>query len=273
MNNSPLLRVENVKKYFETPGGQLQAVDGVSFSVNEGETLGVVGESGCGKSTLGRTILLLHKATSGSIHRKNESRSTQWRQLSKSNRNAVETQQSMFSLWIDHGREVKNGTYAYFVACDGRIPEQLPVILSNTAGLQALERNGSGSFLRCRYPGEYIHGETFGIGAMCIDPEAGGRFCISHCRRRPDESQPRKTGHFPGGKAVFLIASLRGSSGKSRDMEVFVQLVNHTLENSFFFFHALLRILLCKDRNSNNPLHLLPMPCMLKRVSAVTDCP
>ena len=46
MNNSPLLRVENVKKYFETPGGQLQAVDGVSFSVNEGETLGVVGESG-----------------------------------------------------------------------------------------------------------------------------------------------------------------------------------------------------------------------------------
>ena len=68
MNNSPLLRVENVKKYFETPGGQLQAVDGVSFSVNEGETLGVVGESGCGKSTLGRTILLLHKATSGSIY-------------------------------------------------------------------------------------------------------------------------------------------------------------------------------------------------------------
>ena len=86
---------------------------------------------------------VLPKATSGSIHQKNESRSTQWRQLSKSNRNAVETQQSMFSLWIDHGREVKNGTYAYFVACDGRIPEQLPVILSNTAGLQALEWNGT----------------------------------------------------------------------------------------------------------------------------------
>lgn len=68
MNNAPLLQVENVKKYFETPGGQLQAVDGVSFSVNEGETLGVVGESGCGKSTLGRTILLLHKATSGAIY-------------------------------------------------------------------------------------------------------------------------------------------------------------------------------------------------------------
>lgn len=38
---------------------------------------------------------------------------------------------------------MKNGTYAYFVACDGRIPEQLPVILSNTAGLQALEWNGT----------------------------------------------------------------------------------------------------------------------------------
>ena len=49
---STLLEVKNLKKYFKTPGGMLHAVDDVSFSINRGETLGVVGESGCGKSTL-----------------------------------------------------------------------------------------------------------------------------------------------------------------------------------------------------------------------------
>ena len=62
-----LLRVEELKKYFKTPKGMLHAVDGVSFSLDEGKTLGVVGESGCGKSTLGRTILGLLDATDGKV--------------------------------------------------------------------------------------------------------------------------------------------------------------------------------------------------------------
>ena len=65
---SELLRVENLKKYFATPHGILHAVDDVSFSLEKGTTLGVVGESGCGKSTLGRTILKLHEPTSGKIY-------------------------------------------------------------------------------------------------------------------------------------------------------------------------------------------------------------
>ena len=62
-----LLDVQHLKKYFKTPGGMLHAVDDVSFTIDSGKTLGVVGESGCGKSTLGRTILGLAPATEGEI--------------------------------------------------------------------------------------------------------------------------------------------------------------------------------------------------------------
>ncbi len=64
---STILEVQNLKKYFQTPHGQLHAVDDVSFSVEKGQTLGVVGESGCGKSTLGRLIVRLLDSTEGKI--------------------------------------------------------------------------------------------------------------------------------------------------------------------------------------------------------------
>ncbi len=71
-----LIKVENLTKHFPiTRGvvfqreiGAVQAVDNVSFEIREGETLGLVGESGCGKSTTGRTILQLHRATSGKVY-------------------------------------------------------------------------------------------------------------------------------------------------------------------------------------------------------------
>ncbi len=67
MASKTILEVQNLTKYFTTPAGQLHAVDGVSFSIEEGKTLGIVGESGCGKSTTGRTILKLIEPTSGKI--------------------------------------------------------------------------------------------------------------------------------------------------------------------------------------------------------------
>ena len=73
-SNRELIRVENLVKYFPVRAGLLQrvvnsvrAVDDVSFTIKEGETLGLVGKSGCGKTTVGRTILRLTEPTSGSI--------------------------------------------------------------------------------------------------------------------------------------------------------------------------------------------------------------
>ena len=65
--SEPLLEVRNLKKYFQTKRGLLYAVDNVSFTIEEGRTLGLVGESGCGKSTTGRAILRLHEPTSGEV--------------------------------------------------------------------------------------------------------------------------------------------------------------------------------------------------------------
>ena len=62
-----ILEVNHLKKYFKTRKGLLHAVDDVSFKLERGTTLGVVGESGCGKSTLGRSILRLIEPTSGEV--------------------------------------------------------------------------------------------------------------------------------------------------------------------------------------------------------------
>jgi oligopeptide/dipeptide ABC transporter ATP-binding protein len=73
--SAPLLEVKNLAMHFPVREGLLRrariynrAVDGVSFSISEGETLGLVGESGCGKTTLGRCVARLYQPTSGSIH-------------------------------------------------------------------------------------------------------------------------------------------------------------------------------------------------------------
>jgi len=70
----PLLEVKDLKQYFPIKAGLMQhvvgyvkAVDGVSFTIQRGRTLGLVGESGCGKTTIGKTILRLNQKTSGQV--------------------------------------------------------------------------------------------------------------------------------------------------------------------------------------------------------------
>ncbi len=75
MADNTVLKVENLKKYFPIKAGvfsktvgHVKAVDGVSFTIDKGETLGLVGESGCGKSTTGRAILRLFEKTDGNVY-------------------------------------------------------------------------------------------------------------------------------------------------------------------------------------------------------------
>lgn len=74
-NEQPILKVVNLKKYYPIKSGIIQhtvgyvkAVDGISFEIKKGTTMGLVGESGCGKSTVGRTILRLLDKTSGKVY-------------------------------------------------------------------------------------------------------------------------------------------------------------------------------------------------------------
>lgn len=82
-----LLEVKHLKKYFKTKNGLLHAVDDVSFVIEKGKTLGVVGESGCGKSTLGRTILGLLDATDGEVwfdgKEVSKAKGRKWKELRK----------------------------------------------------------------------------------------------------------------------------------------------------------------------------------------------
>lgn len=63
----PCIEVKHLQKYFKVRGGYLHATDDVSFKIEKGTTMGIVGESGCGKSTLGRTIIHMHESTGGQI--------------------------------------------------------------------------------------------------------------------------------------------------------------------------------------------------------------
>ncbi len=147
--NPQILGVKAVKSYFffgdlflalgagiENKAPQF---DGNLFTTVE-QTLAVKPEVRDGHFYNNGFVYGILPGTTGKIGHAVEKRTTCWRELApQANRNAREEELEIFSVWIDHGKDVRDGRYAYWVGCDGKVPAALPRVLSNTAKLQAAE--------------------------------------------------------------------------------------------------------------------------------------
>lgn len=171
-----MIVVENLVKYYPVFGGifrqvvdQVQAVDDVSFTIKEGETLGLVGESGCGKTTVGHTMLKLREPTSGSMHFDGK---------------------DVFSLKKDELKEMRRKMQIVFQDPYASLDPRLPVGESIAEGLkihkignnnerveivlEALKNVGLEDYHAHRYPHEFSGGQRQRIGiarALALNPK------------------------------------------------------------------------------------------------------
>ena len=165
-----LIEVNHLKKYFKTKNGMLHAVDDVSFYIDKGDTLGLVGESGCGKSTLGRAIIRLSDPTAGEVLFHGED-------ITKlSSREMMKRRQNMQIVFQDP-----------YASLDGRksifegIAEPLKVqkVFSNNADLEKkvfelMDTVGLARRLANTYPHELDGGRRQRVGvarALALNPE------------------------------------------------------------------------------------------------------
>ncbi|MBA7614999.1 Oligopeptide transport ATP-binding protein OppF [subsurface metagenome] len=175
MLNHKLLEVENLKKYYPITGGllarqigEVKAVDGVSFYIKDGETLGLAGESGCGKSTLGRVILRLEEPTEGEIiyHGINITRLSkkELRGLRKQIQIIFQDPQSSLDPRMTVNQSIGEALLIHGMKDDMERAERVAEILERV-GLEAQHA--------WRYPHEFSSGQRqrIGIGrALAVDP-------------------------------------------------------------------------------------------------------
>ncbi|MFC1965345.1 ABC transporter ATP-binding protein [Chloroflexota bacterium] len=171
-----LIEVENLKKYYPITAGLLgrhvadvKAVDGVSFYINEGETLGLVGESGCGKSTLGRTLLRLEEPTGGKVlYRGSDITTWDKKQLKELRREAqmiFQDPQSSLDPRMTVGDSVEE---ALLIHGDGDEKDRLERVG------ELLKRVGLEAGHAMRYPHELSGGQKQRIGiarALAVNPK------------------------------------------------------------------------------------------------------
>jgi oligopeptide transport system ATP-binding protein len=174
-SNKPLLQIENLKMHFPVYGGifkkriaSVYAVDGVTLTVNEGETLGLVGESGCGKSTLGRAILKLYQPTDGRIYFDE----TDITDLSTSE---MRPYRADLQVIFQDPYESLNSRHTI-----GKIIEE-PMLIHNVGDpktrkaktIELLEKVGLQESAYYRYPHEFSGGQRQRVGiarAICLKP-------------------------------------------------------------------------------------------------------
>jgi len=171
-----IIKVNNLVKYFPVTGGiirhtinQVKAVDGVSFTINKGKTLGLVGESGCGKTTVGHTMLGLVPATSGSLFFKGKDllklQSEEEKKIRRQIQIVFQDPYSSLDPRLPVGESIVEGLKIHKV---GSRKEQFERVL------EVLEWVGLEDYHAMRYPHEFSGGQRQRIGiarALILEPE------------------------------------------------------------------------------------------------------
>ena len=171
-----LVRVDNLIKYYSVKGGvfrrevaQVKAVDDVSFTINKGETLGLVGESGCGKTTVGHTMLKLRPHTSGSVTFEGRDilslRGAELKEMRRKMQIVFQDPYASLDPRLPVGQSIAEGLQIHDM---GNAHER------STMVLESLRRVGLQNFHANRYPHEFSGGQRQRIGiarALALNPE------------------------------------------------------------------------------------------------------